>query len=130
VLDVLQAAGQSPVVRDELMTPLQECQSDMSQFQEMVKSTLDMTAVERGEFQVLSSFSEELGELREQMDKLTVNMERELKRCANDLGLELGKTIKLESTDQLGFFFRTTNKKVNIFLLRYTYLRSIIVSVL
>lgn len=112
LVETLQSAAQSAIVREELISPLEENLKDMGKFQEMVTSTLDMESVERGEFLVQSSFSDELGELRTQMDKLTPLMEKELKKCGYDLGLEPGKTIKLESTAQLGYFFRTTNKKV------------------
>lgn len=112
LLECLQAVAQCPVMREEFIVPLEEQLAAMSRFQEMVSSTLDMTLAERGEFLVQVSFSEELGELRVRMNQLNDRMESELKACARDLDLEPGKTIKLETTAQLGFFFRSTNKKV------------------
>ena len=48
--------------------------------------------------------------LREKLDSLEVDIQSTLQKVARDLSLEAGKTIKLESNNQLGYFFRVTRK--------------------
>lgn len=50
-------------------------------------------------------------ELKESMDEAKEKMERQLKRTADDLGLDAGKSIKLEFTSQFGYVFRITLKE-------------------
>lgn len=45
------------------------------------------------------------------MDELEKEMKRQLTKAADDLGIEEGKCLKLESTHQLGFYFRVTLKE-------------------
>lgn len=44
------------------------------------------------------------------MDTLERDIEAQLGKAATSLGLEAGKTIKLESNNMLGYFFRVTRK--------------------
>ena len=49
-------------------------------------------------------------DLRERLDELEGEIKSTLNKAARDLGLEAGKTIKLESNNMLGYFFRVTRK--------------------
>ncbi|CAL8085454.1 unnamed protein product [Calicophoron daubneyi] len=103
------------VVTEYLTKPLEEAFDNFAKFQEMVESTIDLNTVQhRNEFIIRSDFDEALGELRTKLDELEERIEEEFKRSARKLNLEPGKSIKLDSNDQLGFFMRITLKEEKV----------------
>ncbi|XP_076064509.1 DNA mismatch repair protein spel1 isoform X2 [Oratosquilla oratoria] len=91
--------------------PLQESVGDLAKYQEMIETTVDTKKANEGDFVVKPDFDEVLSELREKMDELEKDIQRQVKKVASDLCLDAGKTLKLESNAQLGYFFRVTLKE-------------------
>ncbi|ESO85742.1 hypothetical protein LOTGIDRAFT_195636 [Lottia gigantea] len=90
--------------------PLKELLMDFAKFQEMVETTMDLNQVENHEYVIKSDFDENLAALREKIDALESDIKSQINKVARDLNLEANKTLKLESNNQLGYFFRVTRK--------------------
>lgn len=99
------------ILRDLFVTPLMELEGDFTKYIEMVETTLDLDMAENGEFMVRPNFDDDLTALRDELGSLEDNLREELKKTAKDLGLEADKTIKLESSRELGYYFRITRKE-------------------
>ncbi|XP_045124255.1 DNA mismatch repair protein Msh2-like isoform X1 [Portunus trituberculatus] len=95
-------------------TPLQEIISDLAKFQEMIETTMDLEQCNKGEFVIKADFDDGLTELRETMDSLEEQIQGQVRKVANDLCLEAGKSLKLESTSQLGYHYRITLKEEKV----------------
>jgi len=99
------------LINDCFTTPLQDLVQDFQKFTELVETTVDLDQVENHEYLIKASFDEGLQECREKMDEILEQIPVELNKAARDLGLEAGKSIKLESNNQFGYFFRITKKE-------------------
>ncbi|XP_012537376.1 DNA mismatch repair protein Msh2 [Monomorium pharaonis] len=97
-----------------IIDPLKELIDDMDKFQQLVEQTVDLDAAEKGEFMVNPRFADDLKTLKDAMVETEEAIQRQLNKAANDLCLEAGKTIKLESNQQFGYYFRITLKEEKI----------------
>ncbi|XP_063826756.1 DNA mismatch repair protein Msh2 isoform X2 [Ostrinia nubilalis] len=105
------AEADNSTVHSSLSEPISELNDDLNKYQQMIEATMDMEAVERGDFLVKPSFDENLQSLGEQLEQLQSSADKELNKAARDLGLDAGKTVKLETNPQGGFCFRVTLKE-------------------
>lgn len=118
--------------------PLSEFIKDMDKYQQMVEQTIDLDAAERGDFLVRPEFDNELKgnytsgmqqfnsffysnlyrlillELKNVMDEMEEELQLQLGKVADDLSIEAGKTLKLESNPQFGYYFRVTLKEEKV----------------
>ncbi|XP_047525278.1 DNA mismatch repair protein Msh2 [Pieris napi] len=101
----------SPTIKSSLAEPISELNDDLEKFQQMIEATVDMDAVDRGDFLVKPSFDEQLQLLHEQLENIQLSAEKELNKAAKDLDMDAKRSIKLENNPQNGFYFRVTLKE-------------------
>ena len=94
--------------------PLTELIKDMDKFQQMVEQTVDLEAAEKGDFLVRPEFDKELEELKSTMNETEEEIQAQSRKVANDLSIDTSKTLKLESNQQFGYYFRVTLKDEKI----------------
>ncbi|XP_060526201.1 DNA mismatch repair protein Msh2 [Cylas formicarius] len=98
-------------VKAAFVDVISDVAADMERFQSMIEELLDMDLIGRGEFMIKSSVNREMNELHECKKHVESRMRQALSETADELGLEEGKTVKLESNPQHGHFFRVTKKE-------------------
>ncbi|XP_059484819.1 DNA mismatch repair protein Msh2 isoform X2 [Neocloeon triangulifer] len=101
-------------VKALLLEPLKEKNDDMANYLEMVEQTLDIDQAAQGEYMIRPEFDDNLKEIQSKRSDLREEMESALYEASRELDLEANKTLKLDQTPQLGFFFRLTlnNEKI------------------
>ncbi|NP_001154964.1 mutS homolog 2 [Nasonia vitripennis] len=111
LIEKLNSVSDNAAVKTMLLDPLKEYLEEMDKFQQMAEQTIDLDAADKGDFLVKPEFDDELKELKSVMDSNEAKMKSLLSRAADDLGMEAGKSIKLETTPQYGYHFRITLKE-------------------
>lgn len=94
--------------------PLSELIKDMDKFQQMIEQTIDLDSAEKGDFLVKAEFDDELKELKNTMNEMETKIQSQLTKVASDLSIEAGKSLKLESNQQFGYYFRVTLKEEKV----------------
>lgn len=94
---------------DEAYTiKLRELSDSLGKLQEMVETTVDLDALDNHEFIIKPEFDDSLKIIRQNLDKIRVNMNREYTDAADDLGQEKDKKIFLENHKVHGWCMRLT----------------------
>jgi len=99
------------LLMETFSNPIKELLMVFSKFQDLVETTVDLTQVQNLEFVIRADFDDRLLELRQKCDELEADIKSQLNKVARDLSLEPNKTIKLESSNAIGYFFRVTRKE-------------------
>lgn len=81
---------------------------DLKMFKQMVEQILDTEGIKRGEYFIKASFDSTLEEYKEAMDEVNENINEEFREAGEDLNLDCGTTLKLDSVPHLGHHFRIT----------------------
>ena len=104
------------LLRSSISEPLLMFSSQLQRLVDLVETTLDLDRVNQHEYTIRSSFNEGLGELRVEMDECKSKMDKLFRKVGTQVGLECGKTIKLDHTSLLGHFMRVTKKESSAIL--------------
>ena len=88
----------------------QDLVSDFSKYIELIETTVDLEDVENHEYLIKAEFDSSLQDCKTTMVEISEQLNESLDDAARLLGLEAGKSIKLESNAQIGHFFRVTLK--------------------
>ncbi|KAL6266463.1 hypothetical protein P5V15_003311 [Pogonomyrmex californicus] len=114
LLEQLSPEENVTALKTMIIDPLKELIEDMNKFQQLVEQTIDLDAAEKGDFMVNPGFADDFKTLKDAMEETEETIQDQLNKAANDLGLEAGKIIKLESNQQFGYYFRITLKEEKI----------------
>lgn len=98
------------LLKEVFITPLEDLGDDFIKYREMIETTIDLDMVQHHEYLIKPSFDEELQKLRDNMSDIEEKMNVIYKKTASDLSLDVGKTLKLESNSQLGYYMRLSKK--------------------
>ncbi|KRT83688.1 hypothetical protein AMK59_3883 [Oryctes borbonicus] len=113
LISVLKKAD-NKCINSILVNPIKDFVADMEKYQCMLEETLNMDLVDRGEFLVKPTFDKDLEKLFEKKNKVEEKIQKTFQSAARDLGVDSGKTMKLECTDRLGYFYKVSLKDEKI----------------
>ncbi|XP_055848504.1 DNA mismatch repair protein spellchecker 1 [Episyrphus balteatus] len=103
-------ALENNTVTNVICEPMKSTLGDLAGLKQMVEQVVDLEIVENGEYMVKASFDENLAEMKEKMDKLLEKMNKLLTKASQDLEIDKGQFVKLESVSHLGYHFRIALK--------------------
>ncbi len=85
----------------------------LSNFRELVQTTIDLKAADAHEYRILPDFDATLQSIRQSMDDTKEQMNRQHDHVLSQLGLEGDKKLKFEKSPIYGHHFRLT-RAVNL----------------
>lgn len=111
ICDQLSSEGDDGVLMKRYVDPLRKLAGELSNFEALVETTVDLEQIDNGEFVVSPNVDPELGALREKQDEIIVNIEEEYQKTMSSISGLKGDGLKLERKDNLGYIFRLTRKE-------------------
>ncbi|CAI5985163.1 unnamed protein product [Closterium sp. NIES-65] len=116
IREVLETHGGSfrPMLHERFGASLLEwCGAEhLAKYEGLVEAAVDLDALQsNGEYLIAPGYDPSLGEIKEEREGVEVEVQRALQQAANDLGLIVDKTIKLDKTAQAGYCYRITKKE-------------------
>ncbi len=98
----------SDLIKATFVGPFLELSKELSNFEKLVETTIDLERVDSGEFLVNPGVNEALVDLRRELDNVEHKIKVDLRSIQDSLDLK--ETIKLERKDGLGHVYRITRK--------------------
>ncbi|CAI5514775.1 unnamed protein product [Closterium sp. Naga37s-1] len=116
IREVLETHGGSfrPMLHERFGASLLEwCGAEhLAKYEGLVEAAVDLDALQsNGEYLIAPGYDPSLGEIKEEREGVEAEVQRALQQAANDLGLIVDKTIKLDKTAQAGYCYRITKKE-------------------
>ena len=92
-----EGTGKSRLIQEAYIDPLVQAGNGehLGKFQDLVEAAVDFERIPE-EYLINPQYDAELGEIQGKRERVEREIERHAEQAASDLGLELGKTIKLE----------------------------------
>ncbi|KAL7268791.1 MSH2 protein [Rhizina undulata] len=87
---------------------LREIYVNLEKLQELVEATVDLKALDNHEYIIKPEFNDDLKIIRERLDKLKGEMDREHRKIGRDLSLDVDKKLFMENHKVHGWCFRLT----------------------
>lgn len=112
VEQILQELG-NVTVETNLCGPLKDLREEFGKFKTMVDQIIDMDAISRNEYLIQSDFDDGLKGIKAEMTAAEKKMSLLVTQITDSLDLESG-SIKLDYTNQDGFFFKMTRKNDSV----------------
>lgn len=103
----LEANTNDEMLRERYAKPLHKLIEELSNFEALVETMVDLEKIDNGEFVVSPSTDPELGKLHERQDRILDDLKTEY----DTVRTRLGDSLKLERKDTLGYIFRLTRKE-------------------
>lgn len=94
--------------------PLTQHISGLNTFLELVETAIDLEAISHHEFLIKHTISPDLEATKKSMDSILEKIEPEANRVARQLGMELGKKLKLEHTSVHGYHLRLSRNDATV----------------
>jgi DNA mismatch repair protein MSH2 len=98
-------------VNSLLIVPFTDFNACMEKIRTLIENVIDFEALQRGEYLIAANLDQSLFELKQEMDNIEAQMEKDTKAHAKRLGLQETSFLKLDYVSHLGFYLRTTRKE-------------------
>lgn len=109
--EILEDSENEKILAERYSVPLRKLVRELSNFEALVETTIDINRIDNGEFVVNPSVDPELQTLREQQDSILVDINNEHKKVSRAISGLKNDSLKLERKDNLGYIFRLTRKE-------------------
>ncbi|ODV61420.1 mismatch repair ATPase MSH2 [Ascoidea rubescens DSM 1968] len=104
----------STLIKNNWLSPLNDSYTSLLKFQEMVETTVDLSAVDQHEYIIKPDFNDELLQIKSNLDDLKKEINQSHLDVADDLNIDPEKKLKLENHHIHGYCFRVTRTDSSI----------------
>ena len=111
IYTLLKESDAGGVFEKPILSALSAWLPKTEKFIKLVEKTIDFDSVSEGDFLVKADIDEDLADFKEQLDKIKGKIKGDYGRDASSLGYDQ-KSLKLESSAQLGYYYRDTSKRL------------------
>lgn len=107
----IESSDNDKVLPDRYSAPLRKLASELTNFEALVETTIDLDQIENREYVMSPEIDPELKVLRRQQDEIIAEINDEYNSVSATIPGLKAETLKLERKDNLGYIFRLTRKE-------------------